>query len=151
LECSVRTIQRLVKKWEKEGLAAFADDGRSDKGKHRISEEWQKFIVNEYSDGKRTPAQVAVKVKREAQAKGLKDYPSHMTVYRVLDPLIEQKQQSSNIRNIGWRGSRLSLKTRPVLVRISRLSIVIRSGSAIIPAQTFSWWISMVSYWRVLG
>ena len=112
LECSVRTVQRLVKKWEKEGLAAFADDGRSDKGKYRISEEWQKFIVNEYSDGKRTPAQVAVKVKREAQAKGLKNYPSHMTVYRVLDPLIEQKQQSSNIRNIGWRGSRLSLKTR---------------------------------------
>ena len=112
LECSVRTVQRLVKKWEKEGLAAFADDGRSDKGKHRISEEWQKFIVNEYSDGKCTPAQIAVKVKREAQAKGLKDYPSHMTVYRVLAPLIEQKQQSSNIRNIGWRGSRLSLKTR---------------------------------------
>ncbi|HEY9628618.1 MAG TPA: DDE-type integrase/transposase/recombinase [Coleofasciculaceae cyanobacterium] len=112
LECSVRTVQRLVKKWEEDGLAAFVDEGRSDTGKHRISEEWQKFIINKYNKGKRTPSQVAVKVKTEAQAKGLKDYPSHMTVYRVLAPLIKEKLQSSNIRNIGWRGSRLSLKTR---------------------------------------
>lgn len=39
-------------------------------------------------------------------------YPSHMTVYRVLAPLIERQQQKDSIRNIGWRGSRLVLKTR---------------------------------------
>jgi putative transposase len=35
-----------------------------------------------------------------------------MTVYRVLAPLIEKKQQPANIRSVGWRGSRLELKPR---------------------------------------
>ncbi|XGV97331.1 MAG: Mu transposase C-terminal domain-containing protein [Leptolyngbya sp. BL-A-14] len=112
LGCSVRTVQRLVKKWEEEGLAALAQEGRSDKGAHRISEEWQKFIIGAYDKGKCTPAQVAIKVKTKAKADGLTSYPSHMTVYRVLAPLIERQQQKDSIRNIGWRGSRLALKTR---------------------------------------
>ena len=112
LECSVRTVQRLVKKWEEEGLAALAQDGRSDKGAYRIDEEWQKFIIDAYGEGKCTPAQVAIKVKVKAKADGLDSYPSHMTVYRVIAPLIERKQQKDAIRNIGWRGSRLVLKTR---------------------------------------
>ena len=70
LECSVRTVQRLVKKWEDEGLAALGQDGRSDKGSHRIGEEWQKFIINAYGKGKCTPAQVAIKVKVKAKADG---------------------------------------------------------------------------------
>lgn len=56
LGCSVRTVQRLVKKWEEEGLAALAQEGRSDKGAHRISAEWQKFILDAYGKGKCTPA-----------------------------------------------------------------------------------------------
>ncbi len=112
LSCSVRTVQRLVKKWEEEGLAAFAQDGRRDNGTHRIGETWQKFITDAYDKGKCTPAQVAIKVKNKAKAEGEDYYPSHMTVYRVLAPLIEKEEQASNIRNIGWRGSRLALKTR---------------------------------------
>lgn len=112
LDCSVRTVQRLVKKWEEEGLAAFTQDSRRDAGTHRISEEWQKFIINAYKKGKATPSQIAVKAKNKAKAEGQHYYPSHMTVYRVLAPLIEKKEQASNIRNIGWRGSRLALKTR---------------------------------------
>ena len=109
LNCSVRTVQRLVKKWEEEGLAAFAQDGRCDKGKHRISEEWENFIVEAWNNGKCTPAQVAIKVRTKAKAEGQAQYPSHMTVYRVLAPLIEKKQQPANVRNVGWRGSRLEL------------------------------------------
>lgn len=112
LECSTRTVQRLVKKWEEEGLAAFGQYGRSDKGSHRISEEWQKFIIDAYDKGKCTPAQVAVKVKTKARLDGIKNCPSHMTVYRVLAPLIERQQQKDNIRNVGWKGSRLTLNTR---------------------------------------
>ena len=33
---SVRTIRRLVKKWEAEGLSALQATQRTDKGKHRI-------------------------------------------------------------------------------------------------------------------
>lgn len=112
LNCSVRTVQRLVKKWETDGLATFTQEGRRDSGTHRISEEWQKFIIDAYGKGKCTPAQVAIKVKAKAKAEGQDYYPSHMTVYRLLEPLIEKQKQASNIRNIGWRGSRLALKTR---------------------------------------
>ena len=112
LGCSVRTVQRLVKKWEEEGLAAFAQDGRQDKGKYRISQDWQKFIIDAYGRGKCTPSQVAIKVKAKARAERQESYPCHMTVYRVLAPLIEKQEQVSNIRNVGWRGSRLALKTR---------------------------------------
>lgn len=112
LNCSVRTVQRLVKKWEDGGLAALTQNGRRDNGTHRISEEWQKFIIAAYNKGKCTPAQVAVKVKNKAKAEGQGYYPSHMTVYRVLEPFIEKQAQQSSVRNIGWRGSRLALKTR---------------------------------------
>ncbi len=112
LDCTVRTVQRLVKKWEAEGVAAFAQEGRRDNGTHRISKDWQDFIIAAYDKGKCTPAQVAIKVKNKAKAEGQDKYPSHMTVYRVLAPEIEKQEQASNVRNIGWRGSRLALKTR---------------------------------------
>ena len=38
LGCSVRTVQRLVKRWEVEGVSALVTFGRADQGKHRISE-----------------------------------------------------------------------------------------------------------------
>jgi len=40
---SVRTVQRLVQKWEAEGLLALTGAERADKGKHRISQQWQDF------------------------------------------------------------------------------------------------------------
>src|SRR4028119_635442 len=48
---SVRTVQRLVKQWEKEGLAGLASSERADKGQHRISQEWQDLIIKTYREG----------------------------------------------------------------------------------------------------
>jgi putative transposase len=114
---SVRTIRRLVKKWENEGLAALQIKTRADKGKHRIDEDWQKFIINTYKEGNKgskriTPKQVAIRVQVKASELGEKEYPSYRTVYRVLQPIIEQQEQKASIRNRGWRGSQLSVKTR---------------------------------------
>lgn len=48
---SKRTVQRLVQKWEEVGLAAVTSRARADKGKHRISSEWQDFIIKTYREG----------------------------------------------------------------------------------------------------
>lgn len=114
---SVRTVRRLVKKWEQEGLAALEPTKRADKGKHRIDPEWQKFIINTYKEGNKgskriTPLQVSMRVKVRAAELGQEDYPSYRTVYRVLQPIMEQQEQKANVRSRGWRGSRLSVKTR---------------------------------------
>lgn len=112
---SVRTVRRLVKKWEEQGLTAFQTTKRADKGKHRIDRDWQKFIINTYKEGNKgskriNPKQVAVRVQVRASELGQKEYPSYRTVYRVLH--IEHQDQKSNVRNRGWRGSYLSVKTR---------------------------------------
>jgi putative transposase len=112
LDCSIRTVQRLMKKWEEEGLSALLDSNRKDKGKSRVSGDWQKIILDAYDDGKRTPAQVFTRVKLHARQQGLDSLPSHMTVYRILKPLIDAKEQKNSIRNVGWKGGRLALKTR---------------------------------------
>ncbi|MGK7899002.1 MAG: Mu transposase C-terminal domain-containing protein [Xenococcus sp. (in: cyanobacteria)] len=113
---SKRTVQRLVKKWEEEGLAGLTATKRSDKGNHRINDELQKFIVKNYQEGNKgskriTPKQVFLRTQAKAQELGIKA-PSHMTVYRILSPLIEKKKQAKSIRSPGWRGSQLSVKTR---------------------------------------
>lgn len=117
LGVSVRTVRRLVKKWEEKGLEALTQTKRVDKGQHRIDEEWQKFIIKTYKEGNKggkriTRQQVALRVKARAEELGEKNYPSYRTVYRVLEPIIEQQEQTDNIRSRGWRGSRLSVKTR---------------------------------------
>lgn len=114
---SVRTVRRLVKQWEEQGLAALAQTTRTDKGKHRIDEDWQKFIIKTYKEGNKgskriTPKQVAIRVKAKAAELGQDTYPSDRTVYRVLQLIIEKQEQTQNVRNRGWHGSRLSLKTR---------------------------------------
>ncbi|MBD2665615.1 integrase, catalytic region [Richelia sinica FACHB-800] len=114
---SLRTVQRRVKQWEEEGLAALRTTQRADKGKHRIDSQWQKFIINTYKEGNKgskriTPQQVAIRVKAKAAELGDKNYPSSRTVYRVLQPIIEAQEQKASVRSRGWRGSRLSLKTR---------------------------------------
>jgi len=115
LGLSLRGVQRLMKSWRERGIAGIFPQARRDRGAARISEEWQKFIVKTYEDGNRgsrqmSPAQVAVRVKVRGQELGVEDYPSHMTVYRMLKPLIERAQQAK--RSIGWKGSRLIIKTR---------------------------------------
>lgn len=117
LGVSVRTVRRLVKKWEEQGLEALTQTNRTDKGKHRIDQQWQEFIIKTYKEGNKgskriTPKQVAVRVQARALQLGEEKYPSYRTVYRVLEPIIERQEQTQNIRSRGWRGSRLSVKTR---------------------------------------
>ncbi|WP_371819496.1 Mu transposase C-terminal domain-containing protein [Tolypothrix sp. PCC 7910] len=113
---SVRTVRRLIDKWEQEGLLGLAQAERADKGKYRVDEDWQEFILKTYKEGNKgskrmTRQQVAVRVKARADELDVKP-PSHMTVYRILEPVIEKQEKAKSIRSPGWRGSRLSLKTR---------------------------------------
>ena len=113
---SKRTVQRLVKKWEEEGLAALTQTKRLDKGGHRINKDLEKFILNTYQNGNKgskriTRKQVYLRTKIKANELGVKA-PSHMTVYRVLKPLIDKKKKAKSIRSPGWRGTQLSVKTR---------------------------------------
>ncbi|MEH2413298.1 Mu transposase C-terminal domain-containing protein [Nostoc sp.] len=117
LNVSLRTVQRLVKNWEQDGLVGFTQTGRADKGKHRIGEFWEKFITKTYNEGNKgskrmTPKQVALRV--EAKARELKDSkpPNYKTVLRVLAPILEKQQKTKSIRSPGWRGTTLSVKTR---------------------------------------
>ncbi|RCJ19204.1 hypothetical protein A6S26_27530 [Nostoc sp. ATCC 43529] len=48
---SVRTVRRLIDKWEQEGLAGLTQTQRADKGKHRVNENWQEFILKTYKEG----------------------------------------------------------------------------------------------------
>jgi len=115
LNLSVSSVQRLVRKWKQQGVAGVRCRERTDRGQFRISSDWQGFIVKTYGEGNRgsrqmSPAQVAVRVKVRAQELGVAEYPSHMSVYRLLKPLIEKSEQPK--RSIGWQGSRLVLNTR---------------------------------------
>ena len=117
LECSIRTVQRLVKRWELEGVSALAASSRADRGKHRISEFWQDFILKTYKAGNKgskrmNPKQVAVRVQVKAREIGDSNPPSYKTVLRMLKPIIGRKKKIKSIRSPGWRGSTLSVKTR---------------------------------------
>lgn len=115
LNLSVSSVQRLVRAWKQQGVAGVRCRDRCDRGQFRISSDWQGFIVKTYREGNRgsrqmSPAQVAVRVKVRAQELGVSDYPSHMSVYRLLKPIIAKAQQPK--RSIGWQGSCLVLTTR---------------------------------------
>lgn len=117
LGVSVRTVQRLVKRWELEGIAGIAQEPRADKGKHRIEDFWETFIIKTYKEGNKgskrmTPKQVAVRVQAKAREIGDDKPPHYRTVLRVLEPIIERQQRVESIRSPGWRGSTLSVKTR---------------------------------------
>lgn len=117
LNCTVRTVQRLVKRWEQEGASAFVASGRADRGKHRISEFWQTFILKTYENGNKgskrmKPKQVAGRVLAQAREIGDENPPSYKTVLRVLKPVIERKEKARSIRSPGWKGTTLSVKTR---------------------------------------
>ncbi|MBT9313803.1 DDE-type integrase/transposase/recombinase [Leptothoe kymatousa TAU-MAC 1615] len=117
LGCSVRSVQRLIKRWETEGVACLAAAGRTDRGKYRISEFWQEFIIKTYTAGNKgskrmKPKQVAVRVQAKAREVGDPNPPSYKTVLRVIKPIIERKEKTKSIRSPGWQGSTLAVKTR---------------------------------------
>lgn len=114
LGVTVRSVQRLVKRWREGGVGGIRKQERSDQGRVRISREWEEFIVKTYRAGNRgsrrmSPAQVAVRVAVRGREQGEGEYPSRATVYRVLKPYVEKQRRS---KSLGWRGSRLVVKTR---------------------------------------
>jgi putative transposase len=116
LDKSERTIRRLVKKWEQDGLVGLTETKRTDKGTYRVDEDWQEFILKTYKEGNKgskrmTRQQVFIRVKARADELNVKT-PSHMTVYRILQPIIDRQEKAKSIRSPGWRGERLSVKTR---------------------------------------
>jgi putative transposase len=115
LGITVRSVRRLLQRYRLEGISGLVAQPRRDRGKVKIAQDWQDFIVKTYQEGNRgsrrmTPAQVAMRVKVRAQELGTEEYPSHMSVYRILNCLIEQKTKPK--RSLGWREDCLTLKTR---------------------------------------
>jgi putative transposase len=116
---SPRTIKRIVKRLETEGVATFAV-GRKDKGQFRISEQWFKFIIATHNWGQKAGSRMnhnqvhvhlmALASKGEAlrekkYAERFKDYPevledlvagkypSHPTVYKVINFYLAQENK----------------------------------------------------------
>jgi putative transposase len=115
LGVSVRSLRRLVRAWQEQGISGLSRQMRSDQGKVKTSREWQDFIVKTYLAGNRgsrrmSPAQVAVRVKVRAQELEIKEKPSRSTVYRILQLHLEKQQRQK--RSLGWREDCLMLKTR---------------------------------------
>jgi putative transposase len=97
LDKSERTIRRLVKKWEQDGLVGLTETKRTDKGTYRVDEDWQEFILKTYKEGNKgskrmTRQQVFIRVKARADELNVKT-PSHMTVYRILQPIIDRQER----------------------------------------------------------
>jgi putative transposase len=115
LGISIRSLRRLVKAWQEQGLAGISRQIRSDHGKVKTAQQWQDFIIKTYREGNRgsrrmSRAQVAVRVKVRGQELGIKEKPSRSTVYRILQPYWEKQQHQK--RSLGWREDCLILKTR---------------------------------------
>jgi len=86
LGLSVRSVQRLFKKYQEEGLTALVSTSRTDKGGHRIGEFWQNFIVKTYQEGNKgskrmNPKQVALKVQAKAVAIADENPPSYKAAH----------------------------------------------------------------------
>ncbi|MDZ8028325.1 MAG: Mu transposase C-terminal domain-containing protein [Nostoc sp. DedQUE11] len=119
LSVSTRQVERLLKEYNEDRLNETAGVQRSDKGKHRVKDYWQEFIKTTYEQSLKdkqpmSPASVVREVKRHAIVDlGLKpgDYPHQATVYRILDPLIEQHERKTKVRNPG-SGSWMTVVTR---------------------------------------
>ena len=117
LGVSVRSVQRLVKRWEQQGLAGITQAARADKGTYRIGKFWEDFIIKTYKEGNKgskrmTPKQVAIRVQAKAHEIRDEKPPHYKTVLRVLEPIIKHQEKAKSIRSPGWRGSTLSIKTR---------------------------------------
>ena len=117
LSVTVRQVQRMMQAWERDGIVGLERKGRSDRGLHRLNEDWTEYILQTYRAGNRggrrmSRAQVAVRVGARALEIGDPHPPSRISVYRILASEIEQQQQRQRSRSIGWSGETLILKTR---------------------------------------
>lgn len=119
LKLTIRQVERLLKQYFDGELQEESGVLRSDKGSHRIDEYWQNHIREVYEKSLKDkhplkPADVIREVKRHAEVDlGLEygDYPHQATIYRILNPLIEQQRRKKKIRNPG-SGSWLVVETR---------------------------------------
>ncbi|MEM8715514.1 MAG: Mu transposase C-terminal domain-containing protein [Cyanobacteria bacterium P01_G01_bin.4] len=114
---SVRSVQRLVQKWKRDGAAGLLEKRRSDRGRHRIGSQWEAFILDTFEKGNlgskcMSRAQVYEHVR--ARASKLKiECPSHMTVYRILQTQLDKQETKNNVRSVGWgRRSQRVVKTK---------------------------------------
>ncbi|WP_017294851.1 Mu transposase C-terminal domain-containing protein [Geminocystis herdmanii] len=118
LGISIRSIERLMKKYREEGFVGIIKT-RADKGTIRIDQEWFDFILDTYKKGNQNGKriirhQVFLKVKGRAKQLDLekKDYPSHQTVYRIIDQYVEEQNRKRKARSPGYSGSKLTHITR---------------------------------------
>lgn len=114
LGLSLRSLRRMMRRWQEQGIAGLKRQSRSDQGTSKQSQEWQAFIVKTYREGNRgsrsmTPAQVVLRVRARAEELGIEDYPRRTSVYSILQAQIEKRQTK---RSLGWRGDRLLITTR---------------------------------------
>ena len=91
---SERTVRRLVKAWQENGLATFAEVPRADKGQTRKSEYWYNLTIKIYKAGNKgsdrmTRSQVAEKIATR--------------VYELAKS--ELKQEISKLEKQGLRGA----------------------------------------------
>lgn len=71
LGITVRSVRRLLRRYQQEGISSIAAQPRRDCGRAKIDSDWQDFIVKTYREGNRgsrrmSPAQVSVRVKVRA-------------------------------------------------------------------------------------
>jgi putative transposase len=71
LGSSLRSVQRLIKSWQEQGIAGLSRQMRSDQGVVRISPDWQHIILKTYQGGncgscRMSPAQVHLRVRVRA-------------------------------------------------------------------------------------
>ncbi|UKO98335.1 Mu transposase C-terminal domain-containing protein [Nostoc sp. UHCC 0870] len=122
---STRTIKRMIEKVEQVGVATLAV-GRKDKGQYRISKQWHDFIVNLHKWGNREGSRInhnqifgylkalasqEEKLRQQKYNEKFKEYsqvredliignyPSHVTVYKVINSYLEEKH--STVRHPG--------------------------------------------------
>lgn len=113
LKISVRSVQRLFKRYQDKGLTALTDGDRKDKGLHRISNDWENFIVNAYKQGNKgskrmSPKQVALRLEGRALEIGDSKPPCYRTVLRVLTPIINKQKKVFALQ--AGKGLRYQLK-----------------------------------------
>jgi putative transposase len=119
LGVSTRQVERLLDKYVDDRLHETAGIKRSDNGKYRTNEYWQKYIQDVYEKSLKDKhplitANIVREVHRHSaidlkQEEG--DYPHPATIYRILKPLVERQNRKNKIRNPG-SGSWMSVVTK---------------------------------------
>jgi putative transposase len=117
LNISLRSLYRLMDRYRKQGVEGLRRKKREDRERRKISEDWQKFIINAYRKGNKgtretSPSEVQRLVEIEAKALGTKDYPSQRTIYRLLETEMKEKERKGKRRSIGWNKELLKITTR---------------------------------------